>query len=59
MGVSASRNKLIEMAHGEYLDVFDHDDISYPEKDREIKVCLTNWCCLKSKKTTKFEGICL
>ncbi len=79
LGISASRNKLIEMAQGEYLAVFDHDDISYPdrfekevkyldehkdvgvvsswiritpknkiakrpEKDREIKICLTNWC---------------
>ena len=28
LGISASRNKLIEMAQGEYLAIFDHDDIS-------------------------------
>lgn len=32
MGISASRNKLIDMAKGEYLAVFDHDDISLPER---------------------------
>ena len=38
LGISASRNKLIEMAKGEYLAVFDHDDISYPERfEKEVK----------------------
>ena len=38
IGISASRNKLIEMAQGEYLAVFDHDDISYPERlEKEAK----------------------
>ena len=32
LGISASRNKLINMAKGEYLAVFDHDDISLPER---------------------------
>jgi glycosyltransferase involved in cell wall biosynthesis len=32
LGISASRNKLIDMAQGEYLAVFDHDDISLPER---------------------------
>lgn len=32
LGISASRNKLIDMAQGEYLAVFDHDDISMPER---------------------------
>ena len=32
LGISASRNKLIDMAKGEYLAVFDHDDISLPER---------------------------
>ena len=32
MGISASRNKLIDMAQGEYLAIFDHDDISLPER---------------------------
>ena len=35
MGITPSRNKLIEMAKGEYLAVMDHDDISLP--DRFIK----------------------
>ena len=38
LGISASRNKLIEMAQGEYLAVFDHDDISYPDRfEKEVK----------------------
>lgn len=32
LGISASRNKLIDMAQGEYLAVFDHDDISVPTR---------------------------
>lgn len=32
LGISASRNKLIDMAHGKYLAIFDHDDISYPHR---------------------------
>ena len=32
LGISESRNKLIAMAEGEYLAVFDHDDISMPER---------------------------
>lgn len=32
MGISASRNKLIDQAQGEYLAIFDHDDISLPER---------------------------
>ncbi len=32
LGISESRNKLIAMAEGEYLAVFDHDDISLPER---------------------------
>lgn len=38
LGISASRNKLIEMAQGEYLAIFDHDDISYPDRlEKEVK----------------------
>lgn len=32
LGISASRNKLLDMAKGEYIAVFDHDDISYPQR---------------------------
>lgn len=32
MGITPSRNKMLELARGEYLAVFDHDDISLPER---------------------------
>jgi len=32
LGISASRNRLIEMARGEYLAVFDHDDVCRPDR---------------------------
>lgn len=32
LGITPSRNKLIDMAKGEYLAVFDHDDVSLPER---------------------------
>lgn len=32
MGITPSRNKLIDLAKGEYLAVMDHDDISLPER---------------------------
>ncbi len=35
IGISASRNKLIDWAQGEYLAVMDHDDISVPERFAE------------------------
>jgi glycosyltransferase involved in cell wall biosynthesis len=34
MGIANSRNKLHEMARGEYIAVVDHDDISMPERFR-------------------------
>ncbi len=37
MGITASRNKLLKMAVGEYLAIFDHDDISVPERlEKEV-----------------------
>ena len=35
LGISASRNKLLKMARGEYIAVHDHDDISLPERLRQ------------------------
>ena len=32
MGITPSRNKLMDMACGEYIAVFDHDDISVPSR---------------------------
>lgn len=32
MGISFSRNKLLSMACGEYLAIFDHDDVSLPNR---------------------------
>lgn len=32
LGIALSRNKLIDMAEGEYLAVFDHDDVSLPSR---------------------------
>ncbi len=38
LGIAASRNKLTDMAKGEYLAVFDHDDISLPERlEKQVK----------------------
>lgn len=32
LGISPTRNKLIDMARGEYLAIMDHDDMSMPER---------------------------
>lgn len=38
MGITPSRNKLLKMARGEYIAIFDHDDISVPERlQREVE----------------------
>ena len=37
MGITPSRNKLVKMARGEYLAIFDHDDISVPTRlEKEV-----------------------
>lgn len=38
LGITLSRNKLIDMSQGEYLAVFDHDDISLPTRlEKEVR----------------------
>ena len=32
LGISQSRNKLLDLAQGEYIAIFDHDDISLPAR---------------------------
>lgn len=37
LGISGARNRLLDMAKGEYLAVMDHDDISLPERfEKEV-----------------------
>ena len=32
IGISESRNRLLQLARGEYIAIFDHDDISIPDR---------------------------
>lgn len=37
LGITGARNKLLKMARGEYLAIFDHDDISLPTRlEKEV-----------------------
>lgn len=39
MGITPSRNKLLDLAKGEYVAIFDHDDISMPSRlEQEVKI---------------------
>lgn len=43
IGISATRNKLLDMARGEYVAIFDHDDISVPDRlERQVAVLDAN-----------------
>ncbi len=43
MGITPSRNKLLDMASGEYIAIFDHDDISLPQRlEKEIDILDTH-----------------
>lgn len=63
LGISASRNKLIDMAQGEYLAVMDHDDICLPDRFKkqvgfldmhpDIGVCGSSFSWVHKNKITK------
>ena len=39
MGITPSRNKLLDLARGEYIAIFDHDDISLPTRlEKQVDV---------------------
>lgn len=40
IGISKSRNKLLDLARGEYIAIFDHDDISMPTRFESQVECL-------------------
>lgn len=43
LGITPSRNKLLKMARGEYIAIFDHDDISVPTRlAQEVEYLDTN-----------------
>ena len=50
MGITKSRNKLIDLARGEYLAIADHDDISMPDRLKlESDFTLAQWAEMSSK----------
>ena len=64
LGISDSRNKLLELAQGEYLAIFDHDDISLPtrlekeveilDKNPDIGVVSSNIKVIETNKPSRF-----
>lgn len=62
-GIAASRNRLLEMAQGEYVAVLDHDDVAMPERlakqvaylDAHPEVGVVG-CCLKEMPSGKYVG---
>ena len=39
IGISQSRNKMIDLARGKYIAIFDHDDISHPTRlEKQVKL---------------------
>lgn len=66
LGITPSRNKLIDMAKGEYLAVFDHDDVSLPTRlEKQVAYLDTHknigvvscWVdCFPAEKKLHFPG---
>lgn len=64
IGISNSRNKLLEVAKGEYLAIFDHDDVSMPERlkkevryldeNKDVGVVSCNFMWMSNKKNSNF-----
>ena len=64
LGISGSRNKLLALAKGDYLAIFDHDDISLPtrlefeakmlDENPDIGVVSSNIKILGKRKIKKF-----
>lgn len=62
-GIAASRNKLLEMAMGEYVAVLDHDDVALPERlakqvaylDAHPEVGVVG-CCLREIPSGRHVG---